>query len=189
MLDRSSRSCSISDEPSSLARHVAVAVGLQRTLQSACGCSTLPLACKFIRAQISLPTKLMLHAGASGAAAAALNLHGRASGPSSSVAAAGSQLWVEKHKPQTSADLVGNGTVIATLKQWLQEWCAPRLRAAQCTMLCTRDHWEHRCNELSLQLADPGGAPLRLHAFLYSIRVCNTGFSCGDSAERILAQG
>ncbi len=34
----------------------------------------------------------------------------------------GGQLWVEKHKPKAIADLVGNGTLVATLRQWLQDW-------------------------------------------------------------------
>lgn len=41
------------------------------------------------------------------------------------------QLWVEKHKPQRSAELVGNATLIVTLRQWLAEWCVPR-RAERC---------------------------------------------------------
>ena len=31
-------------------------------------------------------------------------------------------LWVEKHKPKTPADLVGNGKFINDLRQWLQSW-------------------------------------------------------------------
>lgn len=31
-------------------------------------------------------------------------------------------LWVTKYKPKTSQELVGNGTNIATLRHWLQEW-------------------------------------------------------------------
>ena len=36
-------------------------------------------------------------------------------------------LWVEKHKPKTPADLVGNGKFINDLRQWLQSWhrCVP----------------------------------------------------------------
>lgn len=33
-------------------------------------------------------------------------------------------LWVEKHKPKHSKQLVGNVTLIGTLRQWLQNWCA-----------------------------------------------------------------
>jgi len=33
-------------------------------------------------------------------------------------------LWVVKHKPQHSKELVGNATLIATLRQWLVNWCA-----------------------------------------------------------------
>ena len=44
--------------------------------------------------------------------------------PRAAGAADDSQLWVEKHKPQRSAELVGNPTLIFTLRQWLSEWCA-----------------------------------------------------------------
>lgn len=50
-------------------------------------------------------------------------------GPQSAPAATGdtveNQLWVEKHKPQRSMELVGNATLIHTLRQWLFEWWAP----------------------------------------------------------------
>ena len=36
----------------------------------------------------------------------------------------GGELWVEKHKPKHSRELVGNNTLIATLRQWLETWCA-----------------------------------------------------------------
>jgi hypothetical protein len=32
------------------------------------------------------------------------------------------QLWVEKHKPQSVAQLVGNGKLISDLRGWLNEW-------------------------------------------------------------------
>lgn len=32
------------------------------------------------------------------------------------------QLWVDKHKPRTSAELVGNNALVNTLKAWLQQW-------------------------------------------------------------------
>ena len=32
------------------------------------------------------------------------------------------QLWVEKHKPETIAQLVGNGKLIADLRKWISEW-------------------------------------------------------------------
>jgi hypothetical protein len=38
----------------------------------------------------------------------------------------GGELWVEKHKPKHSRELVGNNTLIATLRQWLETWCATR---------------------------------------------------------------
>ncbi|KAK9807239.1 hypothetical protein WJX73_001054 [Symbiochloris irregularis] len=41
---------------------------------------------------------------------------------------AGSQLWVDRHKPQSSAELVGNGTVISTLRQWLKDWTKVHLQ-------------------------------------------------------------
>lgn len=39
-------------------------------------------------------------------------------------------LWVEKHKPRHSRELVGNNTLIATLRQWLQNWEAVNIRGA-----------------------------------------------------------
>ena len=35
---------------------------------------------------------------------------------------AGSQLWVDKWKPETSADLVGNVQSLQILRQWLGDW-------------------------------------------------------------------
>ena len=32
------------------------------------------------------------------------------------------QLWVDKFKPRTSKDLVGNKTAIETLRVWLGSW-------------------------------------------------------------------
>lgn len=44
-------------------------------------------------------------------------------GPSSEAAGSRSgQLWVDKYKPLNSAELVGNNTLVATLKQWLESW-------------------------------------------------------------------
>ncbi|EIE19443.1 RFC1-domain-containing protein, partial [Coccomyxa subellipsoidea C-169] len=34
-------------------------------------------------------------------------------------------LWVEKHKPQRSADLIGNPGLIGTIREWLQNWYTP----------------------------------------------------------------
>ena len=34
----------------------------------------------------------------------------------------GHDLWVEKWRPQKSADLVGNNTLVGTLRLWLQQW-------------------------------------------------------------------
>mmetsp|Transcript_687 Transcript_687/g.1994 ORF Transcript_687/g.1994 Transcript_687/m.1994 type:complete len:1093 (+) Transcript_687:367-3645(+) len=53
-------------------------------------------------------------------------------GPQSAPAATGdtveNQLWVEKHKPQRSMELVGNATLIHTLRQWLFEWHAVHIQ-------------------------------------------------------------
>lgn len=46
-------------------------------------------------------------------------------------------LWVTKYKPKTSQELVGNGTNIATLRHWLQEWERVHLRGMEPTR--TRD--------------------------------------------------
>ena len=44
-------------------------------------------------------------------------------GPSKAKASdAGGQLWVQKHKPQAMADLIGNPSLIATIKDWLVYW-------------------------------------------------------------------
>lgn len=42
-----------------------------------------------------------------------------------------SGLWVDKYKPSTTAELVGNTTIISTLKQWLYQWDDVHLRGAQ----------------------------------------------------------
>ena len=47
-----------------------------------------------------------------------------------STSQAASQLWVEKHKPTSSAELVGNGTLVSTLRTFLQNWYAPLLLLA-----------------------------------------------------------
>ena len=43
----------------------------------------------------------------------------------------GGELWVEKHKPKHSRELVGNNTLIATLRQWLETWCASPVHSVQ----------------------------------------------------------
>lgn len=40
----------------------------------------------------------------------------------------GSQLWVDKHKPASSSQLVGNNTAVDTLRKWLREWDAVHLK-------------------------------------------------------------
>ncbi|GLC37764.1 hypothetical protein PLESTB_001474400 [Pleodorina starrii] len=40
------------------------------------------------------------------------------------------QLWVDKYKPRNSAELVGNNTLVANLKQWLESWEQVHLRGA-----------------------------------------------------------
>ena len=47
------------------------------------------------------------------------------SAPSAPRGPSDGDLWVEKHKPKISGQLVGNNTLIATLRQWLQNWCGP----------------------------------------------------------------
>lgn len=39
-------------------------------------------------------------------------------------------LWVEKYKPHNAAELVGNNTNVATLRQWLHQWEDVHLRGA-----------------------------------------------------------
>jgi hypothetical protein len=46
-------------------------------------------------------------------------------------AGSGGELWVEKHKPKHSRELVGNNTLIATLRQWLETWCASTMCPVQ----------------------------------------------------------
>ena len=40
----------------------------------------------------------------------------------------GNELWVEKWRPKTSTQLVGNQTIVATLRQWLRDWENVHLR-------------------------------------------------------------
>ncbi|KXZ52854.1 hypothetical protein GPECTOR_8g236 [Gonium pectorale] len=40
------------------------------------------------------------------------------------------QLWVDKYKPKNSVELVGNNTLVANLKQWLESWEGVHLRGA-----------------------------------------------------------
>lgn len=47
---------------------------------------------------------------------------GRGAMGSGSAANAGGQLWVEKHKPTNSSELVGNGTLVSTLRTFLTDW-------------------------------------------------------------------
>ena len=42
------------------------------------------------------------------------------------------QLWVEKHKPTTVSQLVGNGKLISDLRGWLNAW---QRCAARCALL------------------------------------------------------
>uniref|UniRef100_A0A7S3VUG6 BRCT domain-containing protein n=1 Tax=Dunaliella tertiolecta TaxID=3047 RepID=A0A7S3VUG6_DUNTE len=71
------------------------------------------------------------------AAAAAGPSRAAASSPAMQVARpppsvpAESQLWVDKHKPRTSKDLVGNQGHIRTLQQWLLGWEAVQLHGAE----------------------------------------------------------
>lgn len=44
---------------------------------------------------------------------------------------AGTQLWVEKWRPKVAQDLVGNGTLVGTLRQWLRDWEDVHLHGAQ----------------------------------------------------------
>ena len=41
---------------------------------------------------------------------------------------------MEKYRPKDMSELVGNNSVIANLKQWLQNWCAQQLAPA--SLLC-----------------------------------------------------
>eukprot|EP00879_Flechtneria_rotunda_P033739 GHRR01037467.1.p1 GENE.GHRR01037467.1~~GHRR01037467.1.p1 ORF type:complete len:104 (-),score=32.00 GHRR01037467.1:468-779(-) len=42
----------------------------------------------------------------------------------------GDTLWVDKYKPQSCSELVGNNTLVAILKQWLFQWEAVHLHGA-----------------------------------------------------------
>eukprot|EP00798_Chlamydomonas_sp_ICE-L_P023834 gene23834-biopygen18344 len=44
---------------------------------------------------------------------------------------AGYQLWVDKYKPTDTRELVGNNTLIATLRMWLSNWEGVNLRGQQ----------------------------------------------------------
>lgn len=71
-------------------------------------------------------------ARSSGASAGASS-SGRGTLGGGSGAFAGGQLWVEKHKPSTSHELVGNGTLVATLRTFLQDWERIHLKHQQPT--------------------------------------------------------
>jgi hypothetical protein len=39
-------------------------------------------------------------------------------------------LWVEKYKPRSTSELVGNQTNVSTLRQWLHQWEDVNLKGA-----------------------------------------------------------
>ena len=41
---------------------------------------------------------------------------------------ADAQLWVDKHRPRTSHELVGNNALVVTLRAWLNQWQDLHLR-------------------------------------------------------------
>jgi len=82
--------------------------------------------------------------GSAGAGAGASG-SGAAAAAAAAADPAANQLWVDKYKPQTAADLVGNTGLINTLRQWLNQWEAIHLRGAmpsECRAL--RAAWEGR---------------------------------------------
>lgn len=60
------------------------------------------------------------YGGASGSGSAAAPEPVKAPRPPSALS--DNQLWVEKWRPKSSAELVGNTTLVATLRQWLRDW-------------------------------------------------------------------
>lgn len=73
---------------------------------------------------------------------------GASAGPSSSgrralgvgsASHAGGQLWVEKHKPSNSSELVGNNTLVSTLRTFLQDWYASLSNVLPAA--CQAAHW------------------------------------------------
>jgi replication factor C subunit 1 len=57
---------------------------------------------------------------------------GSSSGAAGSSGGSGAtELWVDKHKPRDSNDLVGNPGLIKTLRGWLQQWEAIHLYGAE----------------------------------------------------------
>lgn len=68
-----------------------------------------------------------LGAGRQAAGGASVRPPPQKAGPSSSSSSRpaqqpGAQLWVEKHKPHHMNELVGNKTVVQTLREWLESW-------------------------------------------------------------------
>ncbi|GFR43759.1 hypothetical protein Agub_g4871 [Astrephomene gubernaculifera] len=63
-------------------------------------------------------------AAAPGSAAAAAGAAARGAGGGGGL----NQLWVDRYKPRSSAELVGNNTLVANLKQWLASWEQVHLR-------------------------------------------------------------
>ena len=62
-----------------------------------------------------------------GASSSAAGPSATANPTAASGSAANSQLWVEKHKPRDSRELVGNQATIEWLRVFLRNWCAALL--------------------------------------------------------------
>jgi len=75
------------------------------------------------RAMMDNSARAASGAGASTSAAAGASAAQR--GAAAGVGALASQLWVEKHKPRDSAELVGNQATIEWLRVFLRNWCGP----------------------------------------------------------------
>lgn len=89
------------------------------------------------RANGRAPAAVKAEAGGSGAGPSGSRGGG---GPSLPPRPAGdSQLWVQKHRPKASTDLCGNPGHVATLREWLRNWCAPataRKSVSWCCAVC-----------------------------------------------------
>ena len=73
------------------------------------------------RAMMDNSARAASGAGASTSAGASTAQRGAAAAGG----ALASQLWVEKHKPRDSGELVGNQATIDWLRVFLRNWCAP----------------------------------------------------------------
>lgn len=93
------------------------------------------LACWFLVLRLQA---CRLESGAVAAGARPLVPGGPGGSASGAGGSAGGQLWVDKHKPRGKDELVGNNTMVATLRAWLQQvgqWGRPSACGSVCSFI------------------------------------------------------